>query len=81
MTNSLQKKFLQISLKARVLQLFMNLARQGNQSFADPPPTNSTTIHMRLVCQDQHLYLGGTEYLPGLAILPKTFESFMQFNF
>ena len=31
----------------------------------DPPPTNSTTMHRRLVCEDRNLCLGGTAYLPG----------------
>ena len=33
----------------------------------DPPPTNSTTIHSRLVHEDHNLFLEGTTYLPGPA--------------
>ena len=30
----------------------------------DPPPTNSTTMHSRLVCQDRHFCFGEQAYLP-----------------
>ena len=37
----------------------------------DPPPTNSTTIHSRLVHEDHKLFLEGTTYLPGPAKPPE----------
>ena len=43
---------------------------QGAPLFADPPPANSIAKDIRLVCQDRHLFLGGTAHLPSLSKPP-----------
>ena len=46
---------------------------------ANHPPANSTTMHIRLVCQDINVCLDGTSYLPGPQTAV-TFKPMMHFQ-
>ena len=44
----------------------------------DLPPANSTTLHIRLVCLNRNLYLGGTAYIPGPAKILLTNDAILE---